>query len=126
MSEENQRLVRQFVRDAITELTEAQLNVLERAARPRRRVPEARAARLAREGRPSTIRRLDREFAEARDFLRSIDDGEVDQLFRDAEMKTGVRAAVHEHSLSNSPCASFSLLAFSNAASWLSVSTRPS
>ena len=30
------------------------------------------------------------------------------------------------HSLSNSPCASFSLLAFSNATSWLSVSTRPS
>ena len=30
------------------------------------------------------------------------------------------------HSLSNSPCASFSLLAFSSAASWLSVSTRPS
>jgi hypothetical protein len=34
-------------------------------------------------------------------------------------------AELRLHSLSNSPCASFSLLAFSNAASWLSVSTRP-
>ena len=37
-----------------------------------------------------------------------------------------ILGAAIARTLSNSPCASFSLLAFSNAASWLSVSTRPS
>jgi hypothetical protein len=44
-----------------------------------------------------TIRALDRELREAKEFVQSIDDGEFDHLFRDAGMKAGVRAAMQEH-----------------------------
>jgi hypothetical protein len=89
--EESLPLMRQFVRGAIGEMTNAQLRAAERAIRPRRYTGESTASEV-------TLWRLDQELLEARDFLRSIDDGAVDHLFRDdAGMKEGVRAAMHEH-----------------------------
>jgi hypothetical protein len=74
--EESLPLMRQFVRGAIGEMTNAQLRAAERAMRRRRYTGESKASE-------ATLWRLDQELLEARDFLQSIDDGDVDHLFRD-------------------------------------------
>ena len=62
--EESLPLMRQFVRGAIGEMTNAQLRAAERAMRRRRYTGESKASE-------ATLWRLDQELLEARDFLQS-------------------------------------------------------